>query len=64
MHPEYDRITQDYDVAVVELKTPLVFNDRIQPIPLPDENDVLYDDTMCLVTGELNEISIPILDLL
>lgn len=51
MNPEYDRNTQDYDVAVLELQTPLTFNDRIQPIPLADENDTILDDSMCLVTG-------------
>lgn len=51
MNPDYDRITQDYDVAVLELKKPLVFNERIQPIPLADENDTLCDDSMCLVSG-------------
>lgn len=51
MHPEYDRSTQDYDVAVLELETPLIFNERIQPIPMAAENDTISDDTMSLVTG-------------
>lgn len=51
MHPDYDRSSQDYDVAVIELKTRLVFSTRVQPIPLPDENDTIPDGSMCLVTG-------------
>lgn len=51
MNPEYDRSTQDYDVALLELQTPLIFNERVQPIPLADENDPISDDSMCLVTG-------------
>lgn len=51
MNSEYDRSTQDYDVAVLELETPLTFNERVQPIQLPDENDTVSDGSMCLVSG-------------
>lgn len=51
MNPAYDRSTQDYDVAVLELNTPLVFSERVQPIPLANENNTIPDNSMCLVTG-------------
>lgn len=34
MHPDYDRITQDYDIAILELETPFVLSDTIQSIGL------------------------------
>lgn len=35
VHPFYDPISVDYDVAVLKLQTPLSFNSFVQPIPLP-----------------------------
>lgn len=51
MNPEYDRNTLDYDFAILELVTPLAFNERVESIPLANENDDLFDGSMCLVSG-------------
>lgn len=51
MHSKYDSEDQDYDIALLELKTPLKFNDRIQPISIADENDKIPDGINCLVSG-------------
>jgi secreted trypsin-like serine protease len=44
-HPQYDKATQDNDIALVELKDPLVMSDRIKPIE-PVTNDSTFDGTL------------------
>uniref|UniRef100_A0A336LVY3 CSON001567 protein n=1 Tax=Culicoides sonorensis TaxID=179676 RepID=A0A336LVY3_CULSO len=34
VHPSYDSMTIDYDVAILKLRTPLNFGALVQPIPL------------------------------
>lgn len=51
MNSKFDRDTQDFDIALLELKTPLKFNDQVQPIPLVSEIDEIEDGTKCLVSG-------------
>ena len=50
-HPKYFHPNNDYDVSLVELSEPLVFDKRIQPIALPDANTAIKDGTLCMVTG-------------
>lgn len=51
MHRKYDGDTQDYDIALLELKTPLEFTDRIQPIPLVSTSDKIPVGIKCLTSG-------------
>lgn len=51
MHKQYDTKTIDYDIALLELKRPLEFNENVQPIQLVDEYDKVLDETKCLVSG-------------
>ncbi|KAH8335287.1 hypothetical protein KR074_005359, partial [Drosophila pseudoananassae] len=39
------------DIALVVLKTPLRFNDYVQPICLPDKNEKLVESRMCTISG-------------
>ncbi|XP_042218032.1 trypsin-1-like isoform X2 [Homarus americanus] len=38
LHPDYNYLTHDYDVALVEMSSKVKFNDRIQPLPLPNKS--------------------------
>lgn len=47
IHPKYNKKSQDYDVAILRLRTSLQFSDSIQPIPLANSNEILDDGVMC-----------------
>ncbi|XP_055500316.1 suppressor of tumorigenicity 14 protein isoform X1 [Leucoraja erinacea] len=50
-HPKYDEFTSDYDIALLELKTPVFFSDSIQPICLPAATHIFTPTANCYVTG-------------
>lgn len=51
VHPRYDRYISDYDIALLELETPLFFNDLVHPICLPSNPKVFSSGALCYVTG-------------
>ncbi|XP_019208872.1 serine protease 27-like [Oreochromis niloticus] len=71
-HPEYDASTNDNDICLVKLSTPVKFTDYIQPICLASENSTFYNGTSSWVTGfgdttgsesfpeTLQEVNVPI----
>lgn len=50
-HPLYNLDTADYDVAVLELDSRLVFNKYIQPICLPSPTYVFPAGKSCVISG-------------
>ncbi|XP_067848318.1 suppressor of tumorigenicity 14 protein homolog [Heptranchias perlo] len=50
-HPKYDEYTSDYDIALLELKTPVFFSNSIQPICLPTTTHIFSSTANCYVTG-------------
>ncbi|KRY75597.1 Chymotrypsinogen B [Trichinella pseudospiralis] len=50
VHPFYLH-NNDYDVAILKLKNPLLYNRYILPACLPRENEYLKPRTRCLVSG-------------
>ncbi|KAK2542035.1 Tmprss9 [Columba livia] len=50
-HPLYNPIMLDYDVAVLELATPLVFTKHIQPICLPTAAQEFPVGKKCVISG-------------
>lgn len=50
-HPNYNMMTYDYDIALLELSEPLVFSNTIQPICLPAASHVFPAGMSCWVTG-------------
>lgn len=50
-HPNNSFFRNDYDFSLLELDQSLSFNERIQPIALPDVDTKIADGTMCRVSG-------------
>uniref|UniRef100_A0A672GEG4 Suppressor of tumorigenicity 14 protein homolog n=1 Tax=Salarias fasciatus TaxID=181472 RepID=A0A672GEG4_SALFA len=50
-HPDYNRMTFDYDIALLELSKPLEFTNTIQPICLPASSHVFPAGMSCWITG-------------
>ena len=49
MHDSYDSYLVDFDITLLKLNKPLVFNDYVSPVCLP--RVLVPDNTSCIVTG-------------
>ncbi|CAF97472.1 unnamed protein product, partial [Tetraodon nigroviridis] len=47
----YNSDTNDYDVALLKLAAPVVFDDNVQPACLPSRDQILAPGTQCWTTG-------------
>lgn len=50
-HPFYNVYSLDYDVALLELNTPVKFSSTIKPICLPDSSHIFHEGARCFITG-------------
>ncbi|XP_029283488.1 complement C1r-B subcomponent-like [Cottoperca gobio] len=68
IHPEYNVIRSDNDIALIKLRDPITFNSSIMPICLPAEGATYVTGMMGLVSGfgdrvlRLNYVEVPVVD--
>ncbi|XP_067824295.1 transmembrane protease serine 9 isoform X2 [Heptranchias perlo] len=51
VHPSFDPITFDYDVALLEMTSPVTFSRTIQPVCLPSHTHIFHTGRNCTITG-------------
>ncbi|XP_066299496.1 serine protease 33-like isoform X1 [Branchiostoma lanceolatum] len=52
VHQQYNKgVRHDYDVALLELSSPVVLSTRVKPVCLPVAGQEVADGTECVVTG-------------
>ncbi|XP_046404250.1 trypsin 5G1-like [Ischnura elegans] len=51
VHPNYDPVTLDWDMAVLKVSKPFVFSCTVSPIALPAEGEELDAGTMVVISG-------------
>ncbi|NXQ71493.1 ST14 protein, partial [Quiscalus mexicanus] len=51
VHPQLDQTISDYDIALLEMETPVLFSELVEPICLPSTSRVFFYGTVCYVTS-------------
>ncbi|PVD38673.1 hypothetical protein C0Q70_01292 [Pomacea canaliculata] len=51
LHPDFNPQTVDNDIALIQLRTPLVLSDYLRPVCLPDVGNFVAIGTRCMVAG-------------
>ena len=54
MHPQYNFITADSDIALIELDQPVTLNDHVKPIPITFKEPVVGDKLLVSGWGSEN----------
>uniref|UniRef100_A0A8D2NDD5 Peptidase S1 domain-containing protein n=1 Tax=Zonotrichia albicollis TaxID=44394 RepID=A0A8D2NDD5_ZONAL len=53
VYPEHDQAISDYDIALLEMETAVLFSELVEPICLPSTSRVFLYGTVCYVGGLL-----------
>lgn len=51
VHPSYETKTKNFDVALMKLRVPLAFNDKVRPVCLPNPGLQLAPRQSCWISG-------------
>ncbi|XP_064424827.1 transmembrane protease serine 13 isoform X2 [Latimeria chalumnae] len=51
LHEKYESRTNDYDIALIKLSSPLSFSSKVQPACLPAYGQTFSPDTSCWISG-------------
>ncbi|CAL4178414.1 unnamed protein product [Meganyctiphanes norvegica] len=51
VHAHFDILTITNDIALIYMETPLVLNEKVQPVVLPEQHAFIADGTDCTVSG-------------
>ncbi|XP_032973550.1 ovochymase-1 [Rhinolophus ferrumequinum] len=74
VHEDFDSLSYDSDIALMQLSSPLEFNSAVRPVCLPHGRDPLFSSEICAVTGwgsireggglarRLQQIQVPVLE--
>uniref|UniRef100_A0A8C3SLQ3 Peptidase S1 domain-containing protein n=1 Tax=Chelydra serpentina TaxID=8475 RepID=A0A8C3SLQ3_CHESE len=69
VHPDFDTLSYDSDIALIRLDVPLEYNTVVRPICLPNSTQLLSSSILCTMTGwgstqegiRLQQTQVPIL---
>ncbi|KAH1186769.1 hypothetical protein KIL84_019518 [Mauremys mutica] len=50
-HPDFDTVSYDSDIALIQLDVPLEYNTVVRPICLPNSTQPLSSSVLCTMTG-------------
>ncbi|XP_077871099.1 ovochymase-1 [Ictidomys tridecemlineatus] len=74
VHEDFDIVTYDSDIALIQLSSPLEYNSVVRPVCLPHSMEPLFSSEICTVTGwgstsedgglasRLQQIQVPVLE--
>uniref|UniRef100_A0A8C3IXW3 Ovochymase-1 n=1 Tax=Chrysemys picta bellii TaxID=8478 RepID=A0A8C3IXW3_CHRPI len=51
VHPDFDTVSYDSDIALIQLDVPLEYNTVVRPICLPNSTQPLPSSVLCTMTG-------------
>uniref|UniRef100_A0A8C3XQ86 Ovochymase-1 n=1 Tax=Chelydra serpentina TaxID=8475 RepID=A0A8C3XQ86_CHESE len=51
VHPDFDTLSYDSDIALIRLDVPLEYNTVVRPICLPNSTQLLSSSILCTMTG-------------
>ncbi|NXA38826.1 OVCH1 protein, partial [Eudromia elegans] len=51
VHPHFDLVSYDSDIALVQLDAPLEYSAAVRPVCLPNRTEPLSSSSLCAVSG-------------
>ena len=51
LHPRFDSVTFTNDISLLKVKSPFVFNEFVNAIPIPSVDTVFPDGMLCTISG-------------
>ncbi|NWY01688.1 OVCH1 protein, partial [Nothoprocta ornata] len=51
VHPDFDPVSYDSDIALVQLEAPLEYSTAVRPVCLPHRTETLPSSSLCAVSG-------------